>query len=99
MVTEEIQKERIAGYEITRLTNTVIISTGTENGYPGCLMVTKIRDGQLAYQSVISKKDLAKTITTMRGFQWVSRLSLARLNAYGPLFSRNPTTRKLTPLF
>jgi len=96
MVTDKIQKERIAGFEISRLNNTVIISTGTENGFPGCLMVSKITDGQLGSQSVINKKDLAKTITSMQGVQWISRLSISRLQG---LFVRHPSTKKLIPLF
>lgn len=93
------ENTRIAGFEISRLDNTVIISTGAENGFPGCLMLSKIKDGTLSSQIVINKKDLVAEVKKYSGVQWVSRLSISRLNLSKILFYRNPSDKKLIALF
>lgn len=77
------------------MNRTVIVSTGAENGYPNHFMISVIKDGKLASQSVVGSSIIpvdgafsgSEFLTAVKrinannsDYHWISRLSLSRLN-------------------
>lgn len=77
---------KIAGYSITGIHKTIIISTAAENGFSNDLMISVVYAGELVCQEVLTKQTAANSIELINkyksGYHWVSRLSVVRINAY-----------------
>jgi len=91
---------KIAGYVIDNMKDTAIVSTGSENGFPNCLMLSVVQHGQLVSQIVCARGDdkygtdyqITSCAKHYPKCEWISKMSSAGINKHfskSPMFKRN----------